>query len=156
MGLSKLIHGFVKDVLCISCPLPNKTKLKFDQDFKACRSFFFELKVLNELKFSMPWVRCAFANVLNWGLCSFLLLYQGDIYWRSSKYWGHFRIKTYVRIIPFFIDIVNIVIIVSCSWMLEGLSLMTVISPALCSQWSEAQYLSFNRNKNTMSERHSL
>ena len=26
---------------------------------------------------------------------------------------------------------------------------MTVISPALCSQWSEVQYLSFNRNKNT-------
>ena len=42
-----------------------------------------------------------------------------------------------------------IVIIVSCSWMLEGLSLMTVISPALRSQWSEVQYLSFNRNKNT-------
>ena len=33
--------------------------------------------------------------------------------------------------------------------MLEGLSLMTVISPALRSQWSEVQYLSFNRNKNT-------
>ena len=122
-------------------PLLNKTKLEFDQDFKAYRSFFFELKVLNELKFSMPWVRCAFANVLNWGLCSFLLLYQGDIYWRSSKYWGHFRIKTYVRIIPFFIDIVNIVIIVSCSWMLEGLSLMTVISPASSSQRGEVQYL---------------
>ena len=28
--------------------LPNKTNLKFDQDFKACWSFFFELKVLNE------------------------------------------------------------------------------------------------------------
>ena len=33
--------------------------------------------------------------------------------------------------------------------MLGGLSLMTVISPALRSQWSEVQYLSFNRNKNT-------
>ena len=42
------IHGFVKDVTwigqsccccCISCPLPNKTKSKFDQDFKACWSF---------------------------------------------------------------------------------------------------------------------
>ena len=34
MDLSKLLHGFVKVVLCISCPLPNKTKLMFGQDFK--------------------------------------------------------------------------------------------------------------------------
>ena len=33
--LSKLIRVFVKVVLCISHPLPIKTKLKFDQDFKA-------------------------------------------------------------------------------------------------------------------------
>ena len=39
------------------------TKLKFDQDFKACWSFCFELKVLIESKCSMPWVRCAFGNV---------------------------------------------------------------------------------------------
>ena len=38
-------------------------KLKFDQDFKACWSFCFELKVLIESKCSMPWVRCAFGNV---------------------------------------------------------------------------------------------
>ena len=33
-----LIIGFVKAVTCscVSCSLPNKTKLKFDQDFKAC------------------------------------------------------------------------------------------------------------------------
>ena len=37
---------------------------KFDHHFKACRSFCFELKVLNESKYSMPWVRCAFGNVL--------------------------------------------------------------------------------------------
>ena len=36
MDLSKMIHGFVKGVPCISCPLLNKTKLKFDQDIKAC------------------------------------------------------------------------------------------------------------------------
>ena len=36
MVLSKLIRVFVKVVLCISHPLPIKTKLKFDQDFKAC------------------------------------------------------------------------------------------------------------------------
>ena len=35
MDLSKLPHEFVKVFLWISCPLPNKTKLKFDQDFKA-------------------------------------------------------------------------------------------------------------------------
>ena len=38
--------------------LPNKTKLKFDQDFKVCWSFWFELKVLNESKYSNPWVCC--------------------------------------------------------------------------------------------------
>ena len=36
MDLSKLLRGFVKVVLCISLLLPNKTKLKFEQDFKAC------------------------------------------------------------------------------------------------------------------------
>ena len=35
MDYSKLIHGFVMAVPCISRPLPNKTKLKFDQEFKA-------------------------------------------------------------------------------------------------------------------------
>ena len=60
----KMLHVFVKVVLCISGPLPNKNKLKFDQDFKAWWSFCFELKVLNESKYSMPWVRCAFGNVL--------------------------------------------------------------------------------------------
>ena len=34
MILLKLLHGFVKVVLCIFHPLPNKTKLKFDQDYK--------------------------------------------------------------------------------------------------------------------------
>ena len=63
MDLLKLLLGFVTVLLCISCPLPNKTKLKFDQDFKACWSFCFEQKVLNESKNSMPWVRCAFGNI---------------------------------------------------------------------------------------------
>ena len=43
--------------------LPNKTKLKFDQDFKVCWSFWFELKVFNVSKYSIPWVRFAFRNV---------------------------------------------------------------------------------------------
>ena len=45
--LSQLLHGFVKVVLYISCSLPNKTKVKFDQDFKPCWSICFEVKVLN-------------------------------------------------------------------------------------------------------------
>ena len=41
--------------ICQSCymyfsPFAKQTKLKFEQDFKACWSFFFELKVLNEAK----------------------------------------------------------------------------------------------------------
>ena len=38
----KLLCGFIKVVLRISCPLPNKTRLKFDQDFKV-----FEASALN-------------------------------------------------------------------------------------------------------------
>ena len=55
MDLLKLLCGFVQVVLRISWPLSNKTKLKFDQDFKACWSCCSEPKVLNESKYSMPW-----------------------------------------------------------------------------------------------------
>ena len=48
MDLSKLLHIFVKVITCvcqvlacISCPLPNQTKLKFDKDFKACWIYWF-------------------------------------------------------------------------------------------------------------------
>ena len=47
MDLLNLLHVFIKVAPYISSLLPNKTKLKFDQDFKACWSFCFELKVLN-------------------------------------------------------------------------------------------------------------
>ena len=67
MDLSKLLHGFVKVVswICQSCfiffrPLLNKTKLKFDHDFKVSWSFCFEQKALNVSKYS---VCCAFGNV---------------------------------------------------------------------------------------------
>ena len=79
MDLSKLVFVFVKVgtwicqvVPCISRPLPNKTKVKFDQEFKACWSFCSDLKVkmLIESKCSMPWVCCAFGNVL---ICRFFL-----------------------------------------------------------------------------------
>ena len=46
--ISLLLHGFVKVILSFSRPLPNKTKLKFDQDFKVCWRFCFELNALNE------------------------------------------------------------------------------------------------------------
>ena len=45
--MSKLLLGFVEVVLCISSPLPNKPKLKFDKDFKAFCSFCQETKVFN-------------------------------------------------------------------------------------------------------------
>ena len=32
MGVLKLLHGFVKVVLCFSCPLPNKPSLVCDND----------------------------------------------------------------------------------------------------------------------------
>ena len=32
----KLLHGFLKVVLFFTRPWPNRTKQKFDQDFKAC------------------------------------------------------------------------------------------------------------------------
>ena len=63
MDLLELLRGFVK-VLCIfRSPLAKQTKLKLDQDFKTYWSFCFGLEVLNESKYSMPWVRCAFGNV---------------------------------------------------------------------------------------------
>ena len=51
---------------CQSCFIyfsPNKTRLKFDHDFKACWSFCFKLNLLNESNYSMPWVRCTFGNI---------------------------------------------------------------------------------------------
>ena len=79
MDLFKLLHVYVKVVLCISRPLPNKNKLKFGQDFKFCWSFCFELKLLNESKYSMPWVRCAVGNVL----CFIpLMVYLANCHWQ--------------------------------------------------------------------------
>ena len=56
--LLKVLHGLVKIVLCISRPLPNKTKIS-----KLVQASAFELKVLDESKFSMPWIPFAFGNV---------------------------------------------------------------------------------------------
>ena len=52
MYLSKFLHGLVKVVFMFFLPFAKQTKLKFDQDFKACWSFCFELKVLIESKYS--------------------------------------------------------------------------------------------------------
>ena len=73
-----LLHRFSKVatwivVFCISCPLSNKTKLKFDKNFKAwCWSFCFEVKVVKKSKSTMPCVSCAFDNVLCQSLISLL------------------------------------------------------------------------------------
>ena len=40
-----------------------KLDTKFDQHIKASESFYFELKVLIESKYSMPRVHCDFGNV---------------------------------------------------------------------------------------------
>ena len=65
MVLLKLLLGFDKVVLFISRLLPNKTKLKFDNDFKACPSFCFELIVMvlnvihdSESKYSLSTTQC--------------------------------------------------------------------------------------------------
>ena len=71
--LLKLLHEFVKVVLCLSRPLPNNPKLKVDRDFKVCWIFCFGLKVLNKSIYSMPWVRCAFGNVFFLSIISILL-----------------------------------------------------------------------------------
>ena len=43
MDLLKLLHGFVKVILCFSCPLSNNIKLKFDHDVKACYKYNLEM-----------------------------------------------------------------------------------------------------------------
>ena len=48
MDLTWLLERFDKVVQHISRPLQNNTKLKFDQDFRACWSFCFQLKVLSQ------------------------------------------------------------------------------------------------------------
>ena len=106
INLSKLIHGFLSFSLLhgfvnlsklfylwISRPLPNKTRLKFDQDFKACWSFCFEIKLLNESKYSLPWVRCAFGNVCNvwpaavFPICSWMFSWMSDL-WVCAVDWN--------------------------------------------------------------------
>ena len=42
---------------------PKLTKLNQAEDFNACWSFCCQLKVLNESKYSIPWILCAFDNV---------------------------------------------------------------------------------------------
>ena len=77
MDLLEVLYGFVKVVLCYSRPLPNKTKLMFDQDFKTCWNFSFEINLFNDLKNPTPWVLCAFANVSSFFLC-LLINFRAD------------------------------------------------------------------------------
>ena len=48
MDLTWLFKRFDKVAQHISRPLQNKTKLRFDQDFRACWSFCFQLKALSQ------------------------------------------------------------------------------------------------------------
>ena len=76
----------------------------FDQDFKACWGFCFELKVLNESKYTMPWVCCALGNVCIcvciWKQCRELRLMialPGSVErsWSSTADWSFFSIALY-------------------------------------------------------------
>ena len=82
MDFLNLLHVSIKVVLHISRSLWNKTKLKFDKYLKVCWSFCFELKVLNESKYLMPWVHCASGNVFKFFLHS--------AHQRFSNQMGHF------------------------------------------------------------------
>ena len=65
--LLKLLHGFVKVVLCISCPLPNKTKwslTKFPKLVEAFESVEW-VKVLNALGPLCLW-QCFVPSVKLW------------------------------------------------------------------------------------------
>ena len=66
MDLTWLLKRFDKVVQHISRPLQNKTKLKVDQEFRACWSFCFQLKALSQSSHCLPWVRCAFGNIFIW------------------------------------------------------------------------------------------
>ena len=66
----KLLHGFVKidTWISLSCYTGDSRLLYIyflpcAKQNQAFWSFCFELIVLNESKYSMPWVRCAFGNV---------------------------------------------------------------------------------------------
>ena len=109
----------VNVIHCIFRPLPNKTKMKFDQDFKACWShseseslgycwaksegaapkgviapilrngwsYCFELKVLNESKYSMAWVHYAFGNVLSVKRLTYDTLQMQDRHFPGTSGW---------------------------------------------------------------------
>ena len=51
----------------VGAGIHTKLDTNFDQHIKASESFYFELKVLIESKYSMPRVHCDFGNV--WILC---------------------------------------------------------------------------------------
>ena len=62
MDLLKLLRGFVP---CIcSMYFSPFAKQRQAEVLPRSQSFCFELKVLNESKYSMPWAPCAFGNVL--------------------------------------------------------------------------------------------
>ena len=59
-------------------------------NLKACWSFCFELKVLSESKYLMPWVRCAFGNVFKSKLDRF------------ESLWTHFSRVTFSYVVKLY------------------------------------------------------
>ena len=82
--ISSYYMDLLKVVLYVSCSLSNKSMLKFDQKFEAFWSFCFELKVLYESRYSMPWVRYAFGDVFNlrW---SQIVIAEVDTFWNVTN-----------------------------------------------------------------------
>ena len=60
MSLKSTFLAFKKS--CPNRPLPNKTKLKFDQDFKA----FLHRNILASVGFISNWDKVKFRKTFNW------------------------------------------------------------------------------------------
>ena len=78
MDLSKLLRGFV-EVVPTFWLLPNKTKLKFDQDFKAFWSFCFELRCL--MSQSTRWLGCVVPFTFTWGVWTHVSRHGSNNVW---------------------------------------------------------------------------
>ena len=82
-GFNKVASGFVKAVLFISRPLPNKTKLKFDQDFLLKLLLWIKgsewAKVLNAMGPLCLW-RCLINNTPINNIITILLCRAHSVY----------------------------------------------------------------------------
>ena len=99
--------------------------MMFDQDVKACWSFCFELKMLNELKYTTSWVRCALGNVCIcvciWKQCRELRLMialPGSVErsWSSTADWSFPSIALYTVLHFFFNCTLHSSVFLYCSY----------------------------------------